>query len=134
MAGVVRLVANFAAMNPLFPRLYIIGRGARSYPLGCNSKSKNCGRLGTSSSGGARGAAVGGENLIIVIVRALGGVVGLPRAVEKAFVLLFRGIQTPASSEFFTATADARCAAARRSATLITGEQPPHRIASLPFT
>jgi hypothetical protein len=134
MAGVVRLVANFAAMNPLFPRLYIIGRGAPSYPLGCNSKSKNCGRLGDLKLGRCSGCRCGGEDLIIVIVRGLGGVVGLPRAVEKAFVLLFHGIQTPASSEFFTATADARCAAARRSATLITGEQPPHRIASLPFT
>jgi hypothetical protein len=91
MAGVVRLVVNFAAMNPLFPRLYIIGRGAPSYPFDCNSKSENCGRQGTSSSSGARGAAVGGEILIIVVVRALGGVVGLPRAVENAFVFLFRG-------------------------------------------
>jgi hypothetical protein len=123
MAGVVRLVVNFAAMNPLFPRLYIIGRGAPSYPLGCNSKSENCGRQGTSSSGGARGAAVGGEILIIVVVRALGGV-----------RILVSRVRTPASPEFFTATADAPCAAAGHSATLITGEQPPHRIASLPFT
>jgi hypothetical protein len=92
-----------------------------SYPLICDSKSENYCRRRTSSTGGARGAAVGGDPHRSRRLR-LRWCRGYSSCRGEGDCARVSCVRPPASPEFFTATVDLPCAAAGHPATLIFGE------------